>query len=331
MIGSDTVQQNLADLISENLEFSSIDVTLELTSDGRTALAEQYGEEAVAAVDAELARLAADEESRGELSELADDVVDGQPVTIAGYEVPSDAIEVHYDNIVLDTIAGVVNASGPLTLVSFLVLGYAATGLFSAVRRSLNFVWGFPTPPPFIKGKIKDVALLLMLLTFVVLFLVVLLTLSVAATVLFNVLEPIQFGGQLDALLWGVVQFLVPLALSFALFLVLYRFGPRAHNRLGDVWPGALFAAVGFEALKFGYAIYATNFSSYDVVYGALGGVLLFMFFTYIAAYIFLLGAELASEFRGVITGLHDEDPIPPLDMLNTVVARARGLIGKGS
>jgi membrane protein len=154
---------------------------------------------------------------------------------------------------------------------------------------------------------------------------------SVLASILLRVFDPTQTGGGAAQLLWNVVQFLVPLVLTFLMFLTLYRFGPRRHNRFRDVWPGALLAALGFEVLKFGYAIYASNFATFDVVYGALGGVLLFMFFTYLAAYIFLMGAELAAEFPGVMAGRHDDEPIPPLETLQSIRARVRTMLSRKS
>jgi membrane protein len=331
-IGSDNVQQQIADFISENFELSAIDVTLELTSEGREAIADEFGDDAVVAVEDELARLNAEEAEQGERAEVAAGIASDETVTIAGYPIDSGQIDVHYDNIILETISGVVTNSTPVTFVSFFVLGFAAIGLFGSVRRSLNFVWGMPKPPPFLTGKLWDVAFLLMLLALVIIIFISLLALSIAASVALRVLDPSDSGGQLVARLWDLVELFIPLTISFVTFLMLYKFGPKKHNRFGDVWPGALLAAIGFEALKFGYAIYATNFATFDVVYGALGGVLLFMLFTYLGAYIFLMGAELAAEYPAVIRGVHDGEPIPPIETALSIRDKlpqpVRGLLG---
>jgi membrane protein len=61
----------------------------------------------------------------------------------------------------------------------------------------------------------------------------------------------------------------------------------------------ALFAAVAFELLKRGFAIYLAHFADYNVVYGSLGAVIAFLFFVYLAASVLLFGGELGAASRG--------------------------------
>jgi uncharacterized BrkB/YihY/UPF0761 family membrane protein len=94
---------------------------------------------------------------------------------------------------------------------------------------------------------------------------------------------------------------------------------------VGDVWPGALLAAVAFESLKFGYTIYIAHFSNYDVAYGAFGGVFMLLFFTYLAFYLFYLGAEVAFVFPSVRDGTYVEEPAPGAALQ---LPRRKGFIG---
>ena len=332
VVGSDSVQQRITDAISETFELSAIDVTLELTYDGREAIAEEQGQEAVAAIEDELSRLNSDDAAQGERAEIAADLASDDSVTIAGFPVKPDDIDVHYENIVLETIFGRrkqqhtrdvrqlfragICRHGPVrrrAAIAELRLGYAQT---AALCEGAALECGVPADAARPRDYRVDFAAV-----------AVGHRIGVAARARSDgVRRP---AGRAPVGSRGVF---IPLAISFVTFLVLYRFGPKKHNRFRDVWPGALLAALGFEALKFGYAIYATNFATFDVVYGALGGVLLFMFFTYLCAYVFLMGAELAAEYPSVIRGVHDDEPVPPLETAKALRDRLpptlRGLLG---
>ena len=75
---------------------------------------------------------------------------------------------------------------------------------------------------------------------------------------------------------------------------------PRRRVRVQDAWPVALLVAVLLVLLQNLFALYVGNFAHYNAIYGSLGAVIAFMFFVYLAAELFLLGAELASEWPRV-------------------------------
>jgi membrane protein len=116
---------------------------------------------------------------------------------------------------------------------------------------------------------------------------------------------------------WSVLPYVLPAALTYLVFLAAYRYLPDVQHTFAEVWPGAALAMVAFELLKNGFALYVAKFSNYAGAYGALGGILLFMLWTYLSASILLVGAELASESAR----LHrDEIPAP-----STEPARSAG------
>jgi uncharacterized BrkB/YihY/UPF0761 family membrane protein len=102
-------------------------------------------------------------------------------------------------------------------------------------------------------------------------------------------------------------SWLVTFTVCIAAFLIL----PQVRTRFRDVWLGAAVAATGLEVLKIGFSIYVANFSTFDVIYGALGGVLLFLLLVYWASYVFLVGAEVAAEYPRVRAGEYDTDDQP--------------------
>jgi membrane protein len=142
---------------------------------------------------------------------------------------------------------------------------------------------------------------------------VVLLGGSIAATTITQILRELNGGSQNPltsdtGILWFLLGYLLPWALTFILLLFAYRFVPNAHNKFRDTWLAALLASVAIEALKYGYGVYVVNFSNYGAAYGALGGFLLFMFFVWLSSYVFLIGAEVASEYPNVMRGNYSDD-----------------------
>jgi YihY family inner membrane protein len=311
--GSQDVQQRITDALSEEFELTTVDVSFELSSSGAARVEALYGAEAVSEVEAGLAALNEDEARDEERTAAANILRDGGPIVVAGYPLFDDDIDTHFDNILLETLHGVVSASRVVGVVSLLVLAYAASGLFGVVRRSLDFVWDTPRHLPMVTGKLLDVAMLFALVAMVVLMLLILAAVSLTSALLFRFLGELRGDDTLwiESVLWSFVWFILPPLFSFVLFLLLYRYGPHTHNSLRSVWPGALLAAVGFEVMKFGYSIYLTNFASFDVVYGALGGVLLFLLFVHLSAQVFLIGAELAAEYPRVMRGDYPLHQVP--------------------
>jgi len=226
-------------------------------------------------------------------------------------------------NLVSDTIKGVSQVSVPLTVVGLAGLAWSASAMFAAVRRGLNIAFGVEKGRPVVQQKLVDLGMLVGL--------GLVLLISVAGTGFLrmlrarslNLLGPLSSG---SSLFWEVVPFLAPAVFSFLLFLLVYRYVPRVGLGFRDVWPGALLAAALFELLKNAFAIYIANFSNYDLAYGALGGILLFLLWTYVTANILLLGAELASEYPQVRGGFYTEAGGPRRPLRRQALEFLKGL-----
>jgi membrane protein len=163
------------------------------------------------------------------------------------------------------------------------------------VRDALNVAWDTETQRRWVWQKLLDAGS--------VLGLGVLLGGSIAASAALHSVEGWArglFGSPTpefaQVLRWSGWVF--PAIVSLTTFLLLYRFVPNVRHGFRDVWPGALFAAASFEVSKHGFTLYVAHFSQYELVYGALGAVMLFMLWTYVSALILLAGAEVASEWE---------------------------------
>jgi membrane protein len=209
-----------------------------------------------------------------------------------------------------DQIQSVVSISAAqgwlLTLFGFVGTAWTASGLFSVLRRALNLAFDIPAARPFFAGRLID-----MLSIFAVGMLVLL---SIGATAALGIIRAVSadvFHGTLVNIVWGSIFFLLPFLLSFGVFMMIYRVVPNRQIDLKDRTIGALLAALGFELAKIGFTIYIANFGSYQQVYGAIGGVVAFLFFVHLESTIIILSAEIASELakdRGVVA-VHVERP----------------------
>lgn len=228
-------------------------------------------------------------------------------------------------DLVTDTVRGVSRVSGALTLVGVIGMAWSASAMFGAIRKALNIAWDTEVHRPLVQQKLIDLEM--------VVGVGLLLGASIAGTTALRTLRELsdEALGPLSTgtgFFWSVLPLALPGFLTFLVFLLIYRFVPNVSHRLGDVWPGALLATALFELLKNAFVLYVAEFSNYDVVYGSLGAVMLFLLWTYLSANVLLLGAELASEYERAQAGRH---PITPaaaegLSLNERLVRTVRGL-----
>jgi membrane protein len=199
-------------------------------------------------------------------------------------------------------VNGVTRSSEAVGLLGLVGLLWSASALMGALRNALAVVWGSERDRPPLRGKALDLMLFLGL--------GVLIGLSVLLTVLRAVAVDLGQnlglpGRALEAAL-DASGFLIPFALGLIAFAVVFVVVPRPRQRLRDVWPGVVLAAVGCELAKRGFALYLDNLGSSAAVYGSLGAVIVFLVFIYIAAMVFLLGGEFAALWPRVRAGEFD-------------------------
>ena len=208
-----------------------------------------------------------------------------------------DALPIEDESIV----SAVTNLADQGTTIGvFALLGtlWAASALSAALRSALNVTFEVGDKRALVRGKLLDLTVLPAL---GLLFLASL----VLSTVWRVAQAEVSDRGIFEELtpLWELGAIGIPGLISFVGFLFLYWFLPNRPLQFRYLWPGALIAAIGFEAAKFGFTIYLANFGNYDVVYGSLGGVITLLVWVYLSANIMLFGAEVAAEVPHVLHG----------------------------
>lgn len=192
---------------------------------------------------------------------------------------------------IADTIRGLSAAWQATGIVGIVGLCLAGLGVFNAIRKSVNTAWGVQ-PRSFFIERVKEV--LMMIGTGFLLFSSFALTTTLSV---FHQLNLPFLGIEFlnGALLWQIMLALLTASLAFITFLFLFRFIPNAQVSWGDVWPGALAAAIAFEIGKQIFVWYTTNFSHYNLIYGPVGTIIVLLVWVYISAIIVLFCAKVTS------------------------------------
>jgi membrane protein len=224
----------------------------------------------------------------------------------------------------IEQIASPLSAIG---LVSVIALLWGASGMMASIRLGLEATMKVERRRPVAHAKLVDFVLVG---TAGVLVLLVV-ALSAFAAFFGRLVDQAAEHLNIDAHPSGLfLRDVVQLALIFSMAYLLYRFVPTHTNlRSRDLVAGAALTALGIWGAARIISL-AFDFSHYNVIYGSLGGVMVFLFFVYGAALIVLLGSEFAyawaqppgppgpplkAQIWGAFRGLfvyRDEDGDPP-------------------
>ncbi|MEL0625916.1 YihY/virulence factor BrkB family protein [Salinibacterium amurskyense] len=113
---------------------------------------------------------------------------------------------------------------------------------------------------------------------------------------------------------WSIGRWPVLAVILTMIIAVLYYYTPNVrHERMRWVSTGAIFAIVTWGLATAGFGFYASNFASYDRVYGWLGGALAMLIWLYISNLAFVAGLEVDAEFtrlRQLLAGVPAENTV---------------------
>ena len=200
---------------------------------------------------------------------------------------------------IVQTVKGVASAKVITGIASVLLLMWASSAAFGAIRKGINTAWGIQKTRPFIKERMIDIALV----TGAGILMVMLLFVAPMASSIHKWLSLVFPDISYEFLSRIISQAVSPI-LSFSTFVILYRYMPNTEVRFRDVWLGALFSCLGFEGAKWGFLQYVNNYSVHNVLYGSIGGIMALLTWVYVSAIILLFGALLTSRYASVTKGV---------------------------
>ena len=173
--------------------------------------------------------------------------------------------------------------SGALGSVGFVFLVIVSFSLMDQIHFTLNAIWGERKNRPMLQRWIVYWASLTVLPLLVIL--------SISFTAYLGSLQELR---ELSEQVVPKTYNLVPFILQGLAFLLLYIFLPKARVKFLAALSGAAVASIIWEFVKKGYLFYTSNAISYNVIYGSLAAVPLFMIWLFITWMVILYGAEFA-------------------------------------
>lgn len=194
------------------------------------------------------------------------------------------------------TVGDLVGGSAQFGILGLVLLVWVSTRLIGSLRSALRSVFDVQEDRGIIGGKIFDAKMV-----------VVAGTLFVANTAITVALEAAQtYGIELLGLSeGGVVRtaralFAQGLAFGFIflMFVLIYRYLPARRIPWRIALVSATFSAAVFELLKSAFALYVSYVASYRTAYGALGTVVVLVFWIYYSSAVFVLGGEVGQIYE---------------------------------
>lgn len=197
----------------------------------------------------------------------------------------------------------------PLGVAGGLLMLWASMGVFGAITSAVNHAWGVEQQPTFFKHK---------MVSFVMLAMASLLLL--AAILLVSAINIVQAHWFADVLIrLPVLQTLQGFAARWAstvAFVVVvglvFYFVPNASVRFRDVWVGAIVTGLLWSGAFAGFSWYVRDLSRFDRIHGSIAAVIVFLFWIYTTAVIFLYGVEVTAANARIRRRRPEEIPAAP-------------------
>ncbi len=169
-----------------------------------------------------------------------------------------------------------VSKSKNLSAIGFIFLFITALLLMRSIDRSINTIWETSNQRQGIHKWLAYWAMLTMA--------PILIATSLIASSSFATLPVFDKIG--NVLLIGL-----PFMLIVCAFTALYMITPYAKVSFSKALIASFITAILFEVAKYGFAIFVTKFSTYEVIYGAITAIPLFFLWVFLSWVILLFGA----------------------------------------
>ena len=191
-----------------------------------------------------------------------------------------------YNKSLIDFVDGFINGSkiGLISFSFFLSLFFASNAVMGIMRSFNKDYIGFKK----IKGiKKRWIAIKLTILLFGLLMLCLVLLLIQS-----NILNWIGVINQSirDLILYG--KWLLIVALIFYSFAFIYKYAPATTKRWKLVSPGAIIATFLSILSTIAFSTFINNFGRFNVLYGSIGTIMVFMILIFINSLVVLIGFD---------------------------------------
>jgi membrane protein len=198
-------------------------------------------------------------------------------------------VTIHLDQRSLEGLRAFVEHADRFRLPGLVLLAWTARRIFASMFSALELVFGVPGRS-FAKHNL--VALSMVMMAGVALLLTMAFTMLSAGSE--GLLMQLRSNVEIQELSFYMRQVL-PVAVTFIFFFVLYRFVPRRVTSVGNAALGAGLATVLWELAKNAFSWYIRNLTRISNVYGALVGVIVLALWLEISVSIILYCGEVVA------------------------------------
>lgn len=198
--------------------------------------------------------------------------------------------------------------SGGLLSLSAILTIWTASASMNAIQIALNKAYGVSSRGNFIVVRAVSVIAMIILL-----FAIVGVTLVVGfGKYILEQIQPIFLFPDTIISTFQTLKWPLTLLILMALMVVIYGFIPNVRLRARSIFPGAVFATVGWLILSQAFGIYAKYFTTRISGYQIIGSFIVLMLWLNFASMIIILGGIINAVTEEFIAGKVEEraDPI---------------------
>ena len=220
----------------------------------------------------------------------------------AGSQMLAHALDVYPGSakFLRDTIGAFSDLGFGAVATCVVLVFWAGSWVFAVIERALNRIWGAMSRT-FLHGRLLTVGMVgsvgVLLATSVVVTSALVAMREIAGRLSPRQIERYTLLASVGSAFWQVVFAAVSYLVTVALFVLVYRFMPRAEVTFRDTLPGAFLAGLLWELAKYIFA-WSLHYFHYDQIYGSVGAVVAVLTWSYVSSLILLFGAQLTKVFH---------------------------------
>ena len=231
----------------------------------------------------------------------------------AGSQMLAHAVDVYPGSakFLRETIGSLSQLGYGAIITCVVLVFWAGSWVFAVIERALNRIWS-ATSRTFLHGRALTIGMVgmvgLLLACSVLITSFVLRLREIASRLSPRQIERYPLMISVGTTFWTILFAALSYLVTVALFVLVYRFMPRAQVSLKDTLPGAFLGGVLWEIAKYIFAL-SLSYFHYDQIYGSVGAVVAVLTWSYVSSLILLFGAQLTAVF-------HREHPSAVSDVL---------------
>jgi membrane protein len=220
----------------------------------------------------------------------------------AAAELLTHAVDVYPGSakFLSETIRSMSSVGTGAIITCIVVTIWAGSWVFAVIERALNRIWR-ATSRTFWHGRALTIGMI-GIVGVLLAFSVLVTSLVVGLRDMAARLSPRQVAHyplllSAGSVFWQIIFAVASFLITVILFVIVYRFMPKAEVNLLDTLPGAIIGGLLWEAAKYVFA-WALSYFHYDQIYGSVGAVVAVLTWSYVSSLILLFGAQLTAVFH---------------------------------